>query len=150
MPPGQNITYNHYTINTAVLAPTKESLEIKQAILQQSVNSIKQTKTTMEHRVDFLMERYTSVCPDICSRFNTTTSKLFDVTSDVNEFTSLHVINKMGQAIAMGFPPPVYDDEDGIANVLVMREMIAAGYPITMDTDADNAFIVHCDGNRKM
>ncbi|CAJ1944037.1 unnamed protein product [Cylindrotheca closterium] len=28
--------------------------------------------------------------------------------------------------------------------------MIAAGYRITMDTDADNAFIVHCDGNRKM
>ncbi|CAJ1935776.1 unnamed protein product [Cylindrotheca closterium] len=48
------------------------------------------------------------------------------------------------------FPPPVYHDEDGIANVLAMREMIAAGYRITMDTDADNAFIVHCDGNRKM
>ncbi|CAJ1951078.1 unnamed protein product [Cylindrotheca closterium] len=42
------------------------------------------------------------------------------------------------------FPPPVYHDEDGIANVL------AAGYRITMDTDADNAFTVHCDGNRKM
>ncbi|CAJ1940837.1 unnamed protein product, partial [Cylindrotheca closterium] len=48
------------------------------------------------------------------------------------------------------FPPPVYHDEDGIANVLTMREMIVAGYRITMDTDADNAFIVHCDGNRKM
>ncbi|CAJ1938640.1 unnamed protein product [Cylindrotheca closterium] len=48
------------------------------------------------------------------------------------------------------FPPPVYHDEDGIANVLAMREMIAAGCRITMDTDADNAFIVHCDGNRKM
>ncbi|CAJ1933326.1 unnamed protein product [Cylindrotheca closterium] len=48
------------------------------------------------------------------------------------------------------FPPPVYHDEDGIANVLAMREMIAAGYRIIMDTDADNAFIVHCDGNRKM
>ncbi|CAJ1945343.1 unnamed protein product [Cylindrotheca closterium] len=48
------------------------------------------------------------------------------------------------------FPPPVYHDEDGIANVLAMREMIAAGYRITMDTDADNAFILHCDGNRKM
>ncbi|CAJ1953775.1 unnamed protein product [Cylindrotheca closterium] len=48
------------------------------------------------------------------------------------------------------FPPPVYHDEDGIANVLAMREMIAAGYRITMDTDADNAFIVHRDGNRKM
>ncbi|CAJ1945845.1 unnamed protein product [Cylindrotheca closterium] len=48
------------------------------------------------------------------------------------------------------FPPPVYHDEDGIANVLAMREMIAAGYHIIMDTDADNAFIVHCDGNRKM
>ncbi|CAJ1945340.1 unnamed protein product [Cylindrotheca closterium] len=48
------------------------------------------------------------------------------------------------------FPPPVYHDEDGIANVLAMREMIAAGYRITMDTDADNAFIVHCDGNQKM
>ncbi|CAJ1962153.1 unnamed protein product [Cylindrotheca closterium] len=48
------------------------------------------------------------------------------------------------------FPPPVYHDEDGIANVLAMREMIAAGYRITMDTDADKAFIVHCDGNRKM
>ncbi|CAJ1953774.1 unnamed protein product [Cylindrotheca closterium] len=48
------------------------------------------------------------------------------------------------------FPPPVYHDEDGIANVLAMREMIAAGYRITMDTDADNAFIVHCDRNRKM
>ncbi|CAJ1933748.1 unnamed protein product, partial [Cylindrotheca closterium] len=48
------------------------------------------------------------------------------------------------------FPPPVYPDEDEIANVLAMREMIAAGYRITMDTDADNAFIVHCDGNRKM
>ncbi|CAJ1931047.1 unnamed protein product [Cylindrotheca closterium] len=30
------------------------------------------------------------------------------------------------------FPPPVYYDEDGIANVLAMREMIAAGYRITM------------------
>ncbi|CAJ1967972.1 unnamed protein product [Cylindrotheca closterium] len=49
-----------------------------------------------------------------------------------------------------GFPPPVYHNEDGIANVLAMREMIAAGYRITMDTDADNAFIVHCDGDRKM
>ncbi|CAJ1935803.1 unnamed protein product [Cylindrotheca closterium] len=48
------------------------------------------------------------------------------------------------------FPPPVYHNEDGIANVLAMREMIAVGYRITMDTDADNAFIVHCDGNRKM
>ncbi|CAJ1954988.1 unnamed protein product [Cylindrotheca closterium] len=48
------------------------------------------------------------------------------------------------------FPRPVYHDEDGIANVLTMREMIAAGYRITMDTDVDNAFIVHCDGNRKM
>ncbi|CAJ1954063.1 unnamed protein product [Cylindrotheca closterium] len=48
------------------------------------------------------------------------------------------------------FPPPVYHDEVGIANVLAMREMIAAGYRITMDTDADNAFIVQCDGNRKM
>ncbi|CAJ1938817.1 unnamed protein product, partial [Cylindrotheca closterium] len=44
----------------------------------------------------------------------------------------------------------VYHDEDGIANVLAMREMIAAGYRITLDTDADNAFIEHCDGNRKM
>ncbi|CAJ1955033.1 unnamed protein product [Cylindrotheca closterium] len=49
-----------------------------------------------------------------------------------------------------GFPPPVYYDEDGIANVLAMRKMIAAGYRITMDIDADNAFIVHCDGDRKM
>ncbi|CAJ1935010.1 unnamed protein product, partial [Cylindrotheca closterium] len=48
------------------------------------------------------------------------------------------------------FPPPVYHDEDGIANVLAMREMIAAGYRITMDFYAYNAFIVHCDGNRKM
>ncbi|CAJ1940845.1 unnamed protein product [Cylindrotheca closterium] len=48
------------------------------------------------------------------------------------------------------FSPPVYHDEDGIANVLATREMIVAGYRITMDTDADNAFIVHCDGNRKM
>ncbi|CAJ1953153.1 unnamed protein product [Cylindrotheca closterium] len=48
------------------------------------------------------------------------------------------------------FPPPVYHNEDGIANVLAMRKMIAAGYRIIMDTDADNAFIVHCDGNRKM
>ncbi|CAJ1945799.1 unnamed protein product, partial [Cylindrotheca closterium] len=40
------------------------------------------------------------------------------------------------------FPPPVYYDEDGIANVLAMREMIAAGYRITMDTDFDNAFVV--------
>ncbi|CAJ1953145.1 unnamed protein product [Cylindrotheca closterium] len=47
------------------------------------------------------------------------------------------------------FPPPVYHDEDGIANVLAMREMIAVGYRITMDTDADNAFIVHCDGKQK-
>ncbi|CAJ1953561.1 unnamed protein product [Cylindrotheca closterium] len=48
------------------------------------------------------------------------------------------------------FPPPVYYDEDGIANVLAMREMIAAGYRITMDTDVDNAFVVHCDGDRQM
>ncbi|CAJ1934773.1 unnamed protein product [Cylindrotheca closterium] len=32
------------------------------------------------------------------------------------------------------FPPPVYYDEDGIANVFAMCEMIAAGYRITMDT----------------
>ncbi|CAJ1938369.1 unnamed protein product [Cylindrotheca closterium] len=48
------------------------------------------------------------------------------------------------------FPPPVYYDEDRIANVLAMREMIAAGYRITMDTDFDNAFVVHCDGDRQM
>ncbi|CAJ1941591.1 unnamed protein product [Cylindrotheca closterium] len=48
------------------------------------------------------------------------------------------------------FPPPVYYDEDGIANVLAMREMIAEGYRITMDTDFDNAFVVHCDGDRQM
>ncbi|CAJ1946079.1 unnamed protein product [Cylindrotheca closterium] len=48
------------------------------------------------------------------------------------------------------FPPPVYHDEDGIANVLAICEMNAAGYRITMDTDADNAFIVHCDGNQRM
>ncbi|CAJ1933112.1 unnamed protein product [Cylindrotheca closterium] len=28
--------------------------------------------------------------------------------------------------------------------------MIAAGYCITMDTDFDNAFVVHCDGDRQM
>ncbi|CAJ1945860.1 unnamed protein product [Cylindrotheca closterium] len=28
--------------------------------------------------------------------------------------------------------------------------MIAAGYRITMDTDFDNAFVVHCDGDRQM
>ncbi|CAJ1948096.1 unnamed protein product [Cylindrotheca closterium] len=48
------------------------------------------------------------------------------------------------------FPPPVYFDEDGIANVLAMREMIAAGYRITMDTDVDNTFVVHCDEDRQM
>ncbi|CAJ1951553.1 unnamed protein product [Cylindrotheca closterium] len=48
------------------------------------------------------------------------------------------------------FPPPFYYDEDGITNVLAMREMIAAGYCITMDTDVDNAFVVDCDGDRKM
>ncbi|CAJ1953538.1 unnamed protein product [Cylindrotheca closterium] len=48
------------------------------------------------------------------------------------------------------FPSPVYFDEDRIANVLAMREMIAAGYCITMDTDFDNAFVVHCDGDRQM
>ncbi|CAJ1940932.1 unnamed protein product [Cylindrotheca closterium] len=31
-----------------------------------------------------------------------------------------------------------------------MREMNAAGYRITMDTDFDNAFVVHCDGDRQM
>ncbi|CAJ1965637.1 unnamed protein product [Cylindrotheca closterium] len=40
----ETITYNQYTIYTAVLAPTTESPEIKQAILQQSVNSIKQSR----------------------------------------------------------------------------------------------------------
>ncbi|CAJ1968223.1 unnamed protein product [Cylindrotheca closterium] len=48
------------------------------------------------------------------------------------------------------FPPPVYYDEDGIANVLAMREMIAAGYHITMDIYFDNAFVVHCDEDRQM
>ncbi|CAJ1932279.1 unnamed protein product [Cylindrotheca closterium] len=48
------------------------------------------------------------------------------------------------------FPPPVYYDEDRIANVLAMRKMIGVGYRITMDTDFDNAFVVHCDGNRQM
>ncbi|CAJ1932103.1 unnamed protein product [Cylindrotheca closterium] len=47
------------------------------------------------------------------------------------------------------FPPPVYYDEDGIANVLAMREMIAAGYRIAMDTDVDNGFVVHLDGDRQ-
>ncbi|CAJ1934646.1 unnamed protein product, partial [Cylindrotheca closterium] len=101
----ETITYNQYTIDTAVLAPTTESPEIKQAILQQSVNSIKQTKTTMEHKVDFLMKRYTSVCPDVRSRVNAATSELFDVTSDVYEFASLHVIDNTGQAIATGPGP---------------------------------------------
>ncbi|CAJ1940855.1 unnamed protein product [Cylindrotheca closterium] len=100
----ETITYNQYTINTAVIAPTTETPEIKQAILQQSVNSINQTKTTMEHKVDFLMKRYTSVCPDIRSRVNTA-SKLFDMTSDVYEFASFHVINNSGQAIATGPGP---------------------------------------------
>ncbi|CAJ1933213.1 unnamed protein product [Cylindrotheca closterium] len=59
----------------------------------------------MEHKVDFLMKRYTSVCPDVRSRVNAATSELFDVTSDVYEFTSLHVIDNMGQAIATGPGP---------------------------------------------
>ncbi|CAJ1966312.1 unnamed protein product, partial [Cylindrotheca closterium] len=101
----ETITYNQYTIDMAVLAPTTESPEIKQAILQQSVNSIKQTKATMEHKVDFLMKRYTSVCPDVRSRVNAATSELFDVTSDVYKFTSLHVIDNMGHAIATGPGP---------------------------------------------
>ena len=37
----------------------------------------------------------------------------------------------------------------GITNVLAMCEMIAAGYRITMDTDIENAFVVHCDGGNK-
>ncbi|CAJ1938397.1 unnamed protein product [Cylindrotheca closterium] len=48
------------------------------------------------------------------------------------------------------FPPPVSYDEDGIANVLAMCEMITAGYRNTMDTDVDNAFVVHCDGDSEM
>jgi len=48
------------------------------------------------------------------------------------------------------FPPPVYFDKWGIANVLAMCEMIAAGYRITMDTDIENAFVVHCDGGKQM
>ena len=31
-----------------------------------------------------------------------------------------------------------------------MCEMIAAGYRITMDTDIENAFVVHCDGGKQM
>ncbi|CAJ1931312.1 unnamed protein product [Cylindrotheca closterium] len=53
-----------------------------------------------------------------------------------------------------GFPgrflPPVYYDKDGIANVLAMCKMIAAGYCVTMDTDADNAFVVNCNGDSEM
>ncbi|CAJ1966625.1 unnamed protein product [Cylindrotheca closterium] len=59
----------------------------------------------MEHKVDFLMKRYTSVCPDVRSRVNAATSKLFDVTSDMYDFISLHVINNMGQPIAPGPGP---------------------------------------------
>ncbi|CAJ1931977.1 unnamed protein product, partial [Cylindrotheca closterium] len=67
---------------------------------------------------------------------------------DMHTNVGSRVLDKEG--FLQRFAPPVYHDEDGIANVLAMREMIAAGYRITMDTDADNAFIVHCDGNRKM
>ncbi|CAJ1941514.1 unnamed protein product [Cylindrotheca closterium] len=59
----------------------------------------------MEHKVDFLMKRYTSVCPDVRSRVNAATSELFDVTSDMYKFTSLHVIDNTGQAIATGPGP---------------------------------------------
>ncbi|CAJ1935537.1 unnamed protein product [Cylindrotheca closterium] len=67
---------------------------------------------------------------------------------DMHTYVGSRVLDKEG--FLGRFPPPVYHNEDGIANVLAMREMIAGGYCITMDTDADNAFIVHCDGNRKM
>ncbi|CAJ1953188.1 unnamed protein product [Cylindrotheca closterium] len=46
------------------------------------------------------------------------------------------------------FPPPVYYDEDGIVNVLAMREMIAAVYRITMDTDFDNALCIAMETDR--
>ncbi|CAJ1960897.1 unnamed protein product [Cylindrotheca closterium] len=59
----------------------------------------------MEHKVDLLMKRYTSVCPDVRSQVNAATSKLFDMTSDMYEFPSLHVIDNTGQAIATGPGP---------------------------------------------
>ncbi|CAJ1963121.1 unnamed protein product [Cylindrotheca closterium] len=58
---------------------------------------------------------------------------------DMHTNVGSRVLNKEG--FLGRFPPPVYHNEDGIANVLAMREMIAVGYRITMDTDADNAFI---------
>ncbi|CAJ1937351.1 unnamed protein product [Cylindrotheca closterium] len=67
---------------------------------------------------------------------------------DIHTNVSSRVLNEAG--FLGRFPPPVYYDEDGIANVLAMCKMIAVGCRITMDTDFDNAFIVHCDGNRKM
>ncbi|CAJ1935527.1 unnamed protein product [Cylindrotheca closterium] len=67
---------------------------------------------------------------------------------EMHTYVGSRVLDKEG--FLGRFPPPVYHDEDGIANVLAMREMIAVGYRITLDTDADNAFIVHCDKNKKM
>ena len=33
---------------------------------------------------------------------------------------------------------------------MMKMEMITAGYRISMDSDVDNAFIVHCDADRQM
>ena len=44
----------------------------------------------------------------------------------------------------------VYFDRDGSANVLSFSELVAQGYRITMDTDVENAMIVHCGRGRTM
>ncbi|CAJ1946500.1 unnamed protein product [Cylindrotheca closterium] len=67
---------------------------------------------------------------------------------DMHTNMGSRVLDKEGFLIK--FSPPVYHDEDGIANALAMCEMIATEYCIAMDTDADNAVFLHCDGNRRM
>ena len=46
------------------------------------------------------------------------------------------------------YPKEVYFDEEGTANVNSMSEIIAMGYRVTMDSDVENAMIVHCGGGQ--
>jgi hypothetical protein len=62
--------------------------------------------------------------------------------------TGDRVINEMGFVDA--HPYPIYYDREGSANVNSMSELVQHGYRITMDTDVDNAMIVHCGGDRQM
>jgi hypothetical protein len=68
----------------------------------------------------------------------------------------MHMFTNTGDRLVdeMGYvdvcPFPIYYDGEGSANVNSMSELVKHGYRITMDTDVDNAMIVHCGGGKQM